>query len=240
MALGEHPSKSGVFATTHWSVVLTAGPNNSAAAAAAWEKLAGTYWYPVYAHVRRRVGTSLEAEDLVQGFFESLLKRQSLGQVDPERGRFRTFLLSALNYFLSDQLERINAAKRGGGQVVSFDALEAEQRFLHEPLSGDAPDREFDRRWAETVVERALGHLETEQRQAGREREFEVLQEFLAREVGSGEYEPVAQQLSLSSNAVAAAVRRLRHRLRTLTLAELTQTTASLADGEAELRRLFG
>ena len=240
MALGEHPSKSGVFATTHWSVVLTAGPNNSAAAAAAWEKLAGTYWYPVYAHVRRRVGTSLEAEDLVQGFFESLLKRQSLGQVDPERGRFRTFLLSALNYFLSDQLERINAAKRGRGQVVSFDALEAEQRFLHEPMSGDAPDREFDRRWAETVVERALGHLETEQRQAGREREFEVLQEFLAREVGSGEYEPVAQQLSLSSNAVAAAVRRLRHRLRTLTLAELTQTTASLADGEAELRRLFG
>lgn len=240
MALGEHPSKCGVFATTHWSVVLTAGPNNGAAASAAWEKLASTYWYPVYAHVRRRVGTSFEAEDLVQEFFETLLRRQSLGRVVPEKGRFRTFLLSALNYFLADQFERSTAAKRGRGQVVSFDALEAEQRFLHEPVSGDAPDREFDRRWAETVVERAVANLETEQRQAGREREFEVLKEFLAREVEAGEYEPVAQQLSLSANAVAAAVRRLRHRLRALTLAELTQTTASLADGEAELRRLFG
>ena len=240
MALSGNPHPDGVFATTHWSVVLTAGPNNDTAAAAAWERLAGTYWYPVYAHVRRRVGTSFEAEDLVQGFFESLLRRRSLRQVNPGRGRFRTFLLSALNYFLADQFERATAAKRGLGQVVSFDALEAEQRFLHEPASGDAPDREFDRRWAETVVEHALANLETEQRQAGRDREFEVLKEFLAREVEAGEYESVARQLALSPNAVAAAVRRLRHRLRTLTLAEVTHTTASLADGEAELRSLFG
>ena len=240
MVLGEHTRAGGAFETTLWSVVLTAGPNNGAAASAAWETLASTYWYPVYAHIRRRVGVSFEAEDLVQEFFESLLRRQSLGRVAPEKGRFRTFLLSALNYFLSDQFERSTAAKRGPGQVVSYDAMEAEQRFLHEPVSGDAPDREFDRRWAETVVERALANLETEQRQVGREREFEVLHEYLAREVEPGEYEPVAQQLSISPNAVAAAVRRLRHRLRTLTLAELTQTTASLADGEAELRSLFG
>ncbi len=241
MARPEPTAPGGTFATTHWSVVLAAGPNDCAAASAAWEKLAATYWYPVYAHVRRRVGTAFEAEDLVQEFFASLLRRQSLGQVGPEKGRFRTFLLSSLNYFLSDQFARSRAAKRGGGQgVVSLDTLEAEQRFLQEPASGATPDQEFDRRWAEAVVERALDLLEEEQHRAHREREFEALREFLAREVEPGEYEPVARRLALTPNAVAAAVRRLRQRLRTLTISELTQTTANLADGEAELRSVFG
>ena len=231
---------SGVFATTHWSVILAAGPNDNAAALAAWDKLASTYWYPVYAHVRRRVSSPEEAEDLVQEFFATLLRRQSLTSVCQEKGRFRTFLLTALKYFLSDQFQKTSAQKRGGGKPpISFDALAAEERHRLEPISEDSPDKEFDRRWAAVLIERAVERLEAEQPAGERQSQFEVLKEFLAREVEPGEYEPIAKKFGLTPNAIAAAVRRLRLRLRELALEEAATTTATLSDGEAELRSLF-
>lgn len=234
-------ARRGVFATTHWSVILAARPNDTHAAAAAWERLAGYYWYPVYAHVRRSVSSPQEAQDLVQEFFATLLRRQSLAGVAPEKGRFRNFLLTALKYFLSDQFHRARAEKRGGGLiVVSFDALEAEERHRLEPLTDDSPDKEFDRRWAGLLIERALTNLEKEQLRAGRGLQFERLKEFLAREVDPGEYDPIAEEFQLSTNTVAATVRRLRLRLRELVLEEVLQTTATLSEGEAELRSLFG
>lgn len=232
--------RRGVFETTHWSVILSAGSRENAAAAAAWEKLASTYWYPVYARVRRNVSCPEQAKDLVQEFFTILIRRQSLAAVAPEKGRFRTFLLTSLKYFLSDQFDRTQTAKRGGDRVtVSFDAMEAEERCRHEPLVEDSPDKQFDRHWAAALIERALTSLQEEQRKAGNIERFERLREFLAREVEPGEYEAVALQLGLSANAVAATVRRLRLRLRELALKEAMKITTTLADAEDELRALF-
>ena len=233
-------AKQGVFATTHWSVILTAAPNDDPAAEAAWEKLAATYWYPVYAHVRYRTTCPHEAKDLVQEFFATLLRRRSLINVAPEKGRFRGFLLTSLKYFLSDQFRRANAEKRGGGRIlISFDALEAEERHRLEPVSYDSPDQLFDRRWAAAQIERALARLHQEQAEAGLSSEFARLKEFLAREVEPGEYDALAAQLGTGTNTIAAAVRRLRLRLRELAREEVRQTTATYLDGEAELRNLF-
>jgi len=230
----------GVFQTTHWSVILTAGPNNSQAASAAWEELAKVYWYPVYAHVRRQISCPEQAKDMVQEFFTSLIQRESLARVAPEKGRFRTFLLNALKYFLADQHDHNSAAKRGGGRmVVSFDAMEAEERNRLEPLEEDSPDKQFDRRWAAALIERALSRLQAEQHAAGRAAPFEKLKEFLAREVEPGEYEVVAAELGLTTNTVAASVRRLRLRLRELAINEAAKTTTTLSEAEDELRALF-
>ena len=235
-----HKGRRGVFETTHWSVILSANSPQNSAAAAAWEKLASTYWLPVYAHVRHKVACPEHAKDLVQEFFTTLIRRQSLGKVAPEKGRFRTFLLTSLKYFLSDQFDRASAAKRGGGQVtISFDAMEAEERCRHEPLGEDSPDKQFDRRWAAALIERAFARLQVEQRESGRADQFERLKEFLAREVEPGEYETVAGKLDMSTNAVAASVRRLRLRLRELALNEALKITTTLSDAEAELRALF-
>ena len=235
-----HSARRGLFETTHWSIVLTAGPNDDSRAAAAWEKLATTYWFPVYAHVRRRVSCPEQAKDLVQEFFTMLIRRESLASVAPEKGRFRSFLLTSLKYFLSDQFDRASAAKRGGGQVtISFDAMEAEERCRHEPFAADAPDKQFDRRWAAALIGHALDRLQAEQVEAGRQNQFERLKEFLAREVEPGEYEAVATQLGLNTNAVAVIVHRLRLRLRDLALNEALKITTTLADAEDELRALF-
>jgi RNA polymerase sigma-70 factor (ECF subfamily) len=236
--------RRGVFETTHWSVILSANSEQNAAAAAAWEKLATTYWYPVYAHVRRTVACPEQAKDLVQEFCTTLIRRQSLAHVAPEKVRFRTFLLTSLKYFLSDQFDRAAAAKRGGDQVtISFDAMEAEERCRHKPLADNAPDKQFDRRWAAKLIERAFGRLQAKQREAGRADQFERLKEFLSRGVEPGEYESVAGHLNLSTNAVAASVRRLRLRLRLrlreLALGEALKITTTLADAEDELRALF-
>ncbi len=233
--------RRGGFETTHWSVILTANSSANTAAAEAWERLAATYWYPIYAHIRRQVDCPEQARDLVQEFFATLIRRQSLARVAPEKGRFRTFLLTTLNYFLSDQFDRASAMKRGGGRVtVSFDAMEAEERCRHERISHDSPDRQFDRRWAAALIGRAFARLNQEQAEAGRAVQFDRLKEFLAREVAPGEYEAVAKHLGLTPNAVAASVRRLRLRLRELAFDEASKITTTLADAEDELRALFG
>ncbi len=167
----DNPKNScrGVFETTLWSVILNAGSKENTAALAAWEKLAANYWFPVYAHVRRSVACPEQAKDMVQEFFTTLIRRQSLAKVTPDKGRFRTFLLTSLKYFLSDQFDRAAAAKRGGEHVtVSFDAMEAEERCRHEPLAEDSPDKQFDRRWAAALIERAFVQLQADQLAAGR------------------------------------------------------------------------
>jgi RNA polymerase sigma-70 factor (ECF subfamily) len=216
------------FLTTHWSLILAAGPNDSETATRAWEQLAQTYWYPVYGHVRRQVASPQEAQDIVQDFFAMLLRRQALGTVAPDKGRFRTFLLTALKHFLIDRAAHDQAIKRGGGyELISFDAMEAEERYRHEPRTQDSPDQEFDRRWAAALVESCLIQLRDEQSGAGRLSQFEALREFLGREVENGEYTAVAQQLGMPTNTVAATVRRLRLRLRELAL-DATRRTDGL------------
>lgn len=230
-----------VFQTTHWSNVLRAGDVDSPVARAALEKLCSGYWYPLYAHARRRGHGPDDAADLTQEFFATLLRRNSLAQVGPEKGRFRTFLLTSLDYFLIDQSARNRATKRGGGAlVIQLDALDAEQRLALEPATEETPDKAFDRRWAAALLEQALAELETEQSREGRGELFARLRPFLGREVEAGEYDALAAELNLVPNTIAKAVQRLRLRARQLMLEKAAQTVAAAGDAEQELRDLFG
>ena len=158
---GDFESRTAAFATTHWSVVLAAGDPASPAARAALETLCRTYWYPLYAYLRRTGCGPEDAEDLVQGFFLQLLRREVLKSVQREGGRFRSFLLGTLKHYLSDEKERAGAMKRGGSrQFVSWDPAQAEQQFLREPVDTDSPDRLFERRWALTLLEQAMKRLQ--------------------------------------------------------------------------------
>jgi RNA polymerase sigma-70 factor (ECF subfamily) len=205
------------------------------------ERLCGTYWYPLYAHVRRRGHGPGDAPDLTQEFFAVLLRRNSLARVGPEKGRFRTFLLTALDYFLNDHFARQQAAKRGGGRwPIALDALAAEQRLALEPTTDESPDKAFDRRWAAALLEQAFARLTVEQVEAGKAEMFARLKPLLAREVEPGEYDPVAAELGVTPNTLAKTVQRLRLRARELLIEEASQTVAAPADTERELRELFG
>jgi RNA polymerase sigma-70 factor (ECF subfamily) len=230
---------NGLFATTHWSVVLAAG-DGSPESLNALETLCRGYWYPIYAHVRRRGHSPEDAKDLTQEFFASLLRHESFAGIRQEKGRFRTFLLASLNYFLSDQSDRLLSAKRGAGKrPIELDALEAEERYRLEPSTEETPDKAFDRRWAAELLERSLKRLCNEQAEQGKIAQFESLKTFLMRDVLPGEYHALAPQLGLSPNATAAAVRRLRLRLREIALSEAMQTLGSFVEAEDELRSLL-
>ena len=226
------------FTTTHWSNVLNAG---GGASPAALEKLCTAYWYPLYAHVRRCGRGPDDAADLTQEFFATLLHRNSLATVGPEKGRFRTFLLTSLDYFLHDQSARAHAAKRGGGAVlVQLDALDAEQRFALEPATHETPDKAFDRRWAAALVEQIFARMEAEQAGEGKADLFSRLKPLIAREIEPGEYDALGSELGLAANTIAKTVQRLRQRARQLLLDEAAQTVAAAGDAEQELRALFG
>jgi DNA-directed RNA polymerase specialized sigma24 family protein len=229
------------FTTTHWSNVLEAGNVESPAARAALEGLCAAYWYPLYAHVRRRGHGHEDACDLTQEFFAVLLRRQSLANVGPEKGRFRTFLLASLDYFLHDQTARNHAAKRGGGvALVELDALDAQQRFMLDAATDETPDKAFDRRWAAALLEQAFARLASEQAQAGKLELFTRLKPLLAREIEPGEYDALAETIDMLPNTIAKVVQRLRLRARELLIEEAAQTVAAASDAEKELRELFG
>lgn len=232
-------NRAGTFATTHWSVVRAAGQSGEAQAAAALEQLCRTYWYPLYAYVRRRGYGHEDAQDLTQDFLLQLLERHSFARVDRDKGRFRSFLLAALNYFLADQHDRANAQKRGGGRpVLSFDAQAAEQRYRLEPVEERSPDKLFERRWALALLDRVLARLEQEFREAGKAALFERLRGFLVAGEGEETYAEAAAVLGLSGDAVKKAVHRLRRRYLELFREEIAHTVADAAEVEDELRHL--
>lgn len=172
-----------LFATTHWSVVLAAADEATPEAAAALERLCSTYWYPLYAYVRRVGHNPADAQDLTQEFFARLLARNSLAQVAPEKGKFRSFLLAAMRHFLSDQRDRARTVKRGGrAEILSLDAGQAEGRYQLEPVERLDAEKIFERRWAMTLVEQALARLRDESAAAGRTELFERLRRFVAGE----------------------------------------------------------
>ena len=233
-------ARAAAFATTHWSVVLAAGHENSSQALSALETLCRAYWYPLYAYVRRRGHAEADAQDLIQGFFAHLLKHQALQKVEAGRGRFRSFLLASLNHFLADQYDRQQAQKRGGGQShFSLDALEAEQRYQIEPVDGETPEKLFERRWAVAVIDGAMARLEQEFASAGKSPWFEQLRGFLVEGAERGSYAEVAARLDMSEDAVRKAAQRLRHSFRRAVREELAQTVATPADVDEELRHLW-
>jgi len=228
------------FNTTHWSVVLCAGQDQSSQGTAALENLCRTYWPPLYGFIRRQGYSPEDAQDLTQSFFVLLIERNDFRAVDPRKGKFRTFLLSSLTHFLANERDWSRAAKRGGGrQIVSLDALESEHRFLAEPVVNASPDKLFDLRWATTVLEEALRALAAEMQAAGRSRQFELLKAYLTGEPGEGDYATIASQLGMTSQAVAVAVHRLRQRYREQVREVVAQTVATPFDLEEEMRHLY-
>src|SRR6266576_877018 len=174
------------FATTHWSVVLAAGQTNTPRSTEALEELCRTYWYPLYAFVRRKGHSSHDAQDLTQAFFARLLEKNYVAQADRERGRFRTYLLASLTHFLADEWDKTRRLKRGGGrELISFDAASAEERYRLEPVDQLDAAKLYERRWVTTLFDKVLARLENEFRDSGKDGLFSQLKGSLLAEENS-------------------------------------------------------
>jgi len=228
------------FHTTHWSAVLAAREKNSPEAEAALAELCQTYWYPLYAFIRRRGNSVTEAEDLTQGFFERLLDKHFLGDVTPGTGRFRSFLLASLKHFLANEWDRAQALKRGGGKViVSMDDGEAEARYQFEPVDNITPEALFEHRWALAVLERVLARLRAEFVASEKADLFDELKTFLSTDESGPSYAEMADRTGLKEGTVKVAVHRLRRRYGELLRAEISQTVGSPQEVEEEVRYLI-
>lgn len=233
------PHGAGWFGTTHWSVVLTAGDLQSPDAQACLTQLCQTYWYPLYGCVRRHGYSPADAQDLTQAFFAKLLEKNQIAQADPERGRFRTFLLRSLENFLRSQHRDRNAQKRGGGrQIISWDAQTAEERYADEPADAASPAELFERGWAATLVEEVLERLRHEFADTGRLELFDALEPHLWGDETSTPHARIAEPLGMTVVAVRVTLHRLRQRFHDLLRATIASTVQNPAEAEDELRHL--
>jgi RNA polymerase sigma-70 factor (ECF subfamily) len=228
------------FATTHWSVVLEAADEVAPNAQEALEKLCRTYWFPLYAYVRRRGNSPEDAEDLTQAFFARFLEKKYLTQVEREKGKFRSFLLACLNHFLSDERDRARAIKRGGGQTpLSLDAQDAEGRYALEPADTMTAEKIFERRWALTALEATRTHLREEFGAAGKGERFAVLERFLPGQQAEASYAQVGVELGVAVGTVKWEVHQLRQRYRDLLRAEIAHTVSHADQIDEEVRHLI-
>ncbi len=227
------------FATSHWSVVLTA-QGESPAAHEALEKLCRIYWRPIYSFVRRQGLGREAAEDITQGFFAQLLERRKFGALRKEKGRLRSFLLGALKYFLADEQRRAMAIKRGKGQrLIPLEELRADQRFEMEPADPVTAEMIYERRWALTVLAQVLERLKNEYRAVGNAALFDSLKQLLPDEPGSLSQVEIAARLGMTENALRQAFYRFRQRYQSLLREEIAHTVATPGDVEDELRHLI-
>lgn len=235
-------SRSGrAFRTTHWSVVALAGQADTPEAATALELLCRTYWYPLFAYVRHRGYDLHQAEDLTQSFFSRLLSKSYLADADRERGRFRTFLLAAMNHFLANEWNRDQAQKRGGGcEFISLEYVREQGERAIDPGHQVTPEKLYEQRWAETVLAKVIERLRQEYDGSSVKR-FDALKPFLTEERGATSYANAARSLGLSEQAVKSAVHRLRQRWRELMREEIAHTlkTASAEEIDDEIRYLI-
>ena len=228
------------FRSTHWSMVLLAGQSSSVEASAALEKLCRAYWHPLYAFVRRRGYSREEAQDLTQEFFSRLLEKKALAMVDRNKGKFRSYLLASMKHLLANEWNRNQFQKRGGGLTfVSLDELHAEERYSQDPADESAPDKLYDRRWAETIIDSVTLQLRDEFAAAGEAERFEALKVFLLAGEEPGTYAEMAARLGLTEGAVRTAIYRMRQRYGALFRAEIAQTVSSLSEMEEEIRHLL-
>ena len=226
------------FATTHWSVVLRAGDSRAPESAEALEKLCRAYWYPLYAYVRRQGHSPEDAQNLTQEFFSRLLEKKQLRTADPERGRFRSFLLTVLKRMLVAEWRHEHRQKRGGGALVfSLDEQEAEDRYHLEPADATTPETLYERRWAETVLDRVLDRLEEEYQRHSIG--FANLQPYLVEDKGTAPFAQTAVRLGVSEPALKAVVYRLRCRYGELFREEIAHTVERPEDVEEEIRHLL-
>lgn len=226
------------FQTTRWSVVLAARTGQSPASREALERLCSAYWFPVYAFVRRYGYGAEDARDLTQGYFVRLIERHDLKEVDPGLGRFRSFLLASVQHFLSNELDRVRAKKRAPEQpLLSLDESDAESHYGLEPADDDTPERFFERKWARTVLDRAMARLAGEWNDPVRVRRFEALRGYLT-ETEAGTYAQTGESIGMSEDAVKVAVYRLRRRFGELLRAEIADTLQEPDEVDDEIRFL--
>ncbi len=231
---------AGRFATTHWSVVLAAGQPESTDYQQALETLCRTYWFPLYAYLRRHGNDAHQAEDYTQAFLAFLLDKHGLRLADPKRGRFRSFLLTSLKNFLSNERARAGAQKRGGGRkILSLDIENAERLYALKPREELSPDKLFARSWALTVLDRTMDRLGAEATRTKKSELFEKLRICLTADKSSVPYGKMAVELNMSEGAVRVAAHRLRRRYRELLRDEIAQTVTSEDQIDEELRDLF-
>jgi RNA polymerase sigma factor (sigma-70 family) len=231
---------SPLFATTHWSVVMKAGGSDPDAARSALSSLCEGYWYPLYAFLRRRGSDTEEARDLTQGFFADLLERGDLGTADPERGRFRSFLLGSLKHFAANEHERERALKRGGDRPrLSLDFEAAEGRYQLEPPDNRTPERLFEAQWARELLDRVVDRLRGQYVEEGKRELFDRLVPCLAGDAEAQPYAEISRALEMTEGAVKVAAHRLRRRFRVSLRSEISQTVATPEDVEDEIRALF-
>jgi len=225
------------FPTTLWTVVLHASRDEPALGQAALAELCQAYWYPLYSFVRRRGYSPHDAQDLTQAFFAQLLEKRGLERVDPELGRFRTFLLASLKNFLANDWDKMEARKRGGGEtIISLDEESAESRFHHEPSHELTPERHFERQWAMTLLDQVFDALRDEYHREGKSDLFDELKAVITGDAGT--YADMAAKLRRSEGAIKVAVHRLRRRYREVMRFRIAETVGE-GEVEDELRHLL-
>jgi RNA polymerase sigma-70 factor (ECF subfamily) len=228
------------FATTHWSVVLEAGKSSSTQQKQALEILCQSYWFPLYAYLRRRGYDTQQAEDHTQAFFAHILERKDLQTADPKYGKFRSFLLVRLKYFLSDERDRAHAKKRGGGKkVLSLSIQNAEGQYALEPSIQLSPEMLFEKSWALTVLERTMDRLEAKMADKNKQTLFNCLKVYLTADKDSIPYENMATELSMTEGSIRVAVHRLRRQYRKLLRDEIAQTVGDENQIDEEMSCLF-
>jgi RNA polymerase sigma factor (sigma-70 family) len=225
------------FPTTRWTLVVAAGDPHRKEGRSALISLCESYWYPLYAYLRRRGYQADQAQDLTQEFFTRLLEGRYLDRADPDKGRFRAFLLTSLKFFVADEEDRQRAHKRGGGALVPFGFSSGEARYQREPAHDETPERIFERRWVLSMLDRVVEKLRQEFVHHGRADDFERLKVFL---VGQSDapYAALAREMNTSEGALKVAIHRLRKRYRDLFREEITDTVADPTEVESELRYL--
>jgi len=239
--LPDDPPPKVAFVTTNWSRVVTAARQDTRSAQAALEKLCQTYWLPLYAYVRRRGYDVEDAQDLTQAFFARLLERQWLADAEQEKGKFRTFLLTAMERFLANEWDRARAQKRGGGRAnVPIQLDTAKTRYGVDPRDTRTPEQAFEYRWAMALLDEVLKQLQADYRKRGLETLFAALKPSLVGEGNAQPYADLAAKLEMGESAVKVAVHRLRQRYRELLRAEIAETLASPDEVDAEMKYLFG
>jgi len=228
------------FATTHWTVVLSAGQRHTPQSDHALEELCRTYWFPLYAYVRRRGHSKEDAEDLTQAFFARFLEKNYLEGLSAERGRFRAFLLASLKHFLANEWDRSQRQKRGGGDThLSLDWQSADTKFQIAATAEPSPDKAFDREWALTLLGKVIERLSAECEADGHAKQFAELKIFLTAGKGALSHADAARALGVDESAVRVAVHRLRKSYRQLLRDEIAQTLSDPTQVEEEIRVLF-
>jgi RNA polymerase sigma factor (sigma-70 family) len=230
----------GQFRTTHWSAIVQAGNVASVEATAALNELCQVYWHPLYAYACHQGWPAQEAEDLTQAFFARLLEKNAIALAEPEKGRFRTFLLTLFKRFLVNEWHRRHTQKRGGFQpAVSLDAGLSESRAGPEPVHRESPDFQFDQQWATTLLDAVMTRLQREYVQTGRGALFGQLEARLVHEEAALPYAEIGARLNLTEGAVKMAMQRLRTRYQAILREEIGKTVAAPEEIEAEIRDLF-